>query len=494
MESFDIVLALSRMALNGDEERVAHQIARLRNALSDSDPKQAQKLDKLLARQKCRQDAAPMALEQMRARPAGLQLPGESLSRSTPLPTDRETGAPLVRLLFPDDRHDPAPILQPELEAAISDQLREWDRVEDLARMGVKPNMRCLLYGAPGVGKTLLARFIGHQLRLPIVEARLDGLVSSFLGTTARNLGALFDFTERYRCILFLDEFDAIAKARDDSQEVGEIKRVVNTLLQCLDSRNVHGFTLAATNHEHLLDPAVWRRFESRIRIPKPGSDTRAAMLTRFLAPVRLSDSEMRMLVWLTEGMSGADLETLITGGKRYLVLHAKESRRAHAQGRPTPSSPALGAQAPSHPQRLALRQPPAGAAPSFGRFPARRANRRRRPHANRGRQRSRSLAEHGFKAPQVSRPRRSNCKAGRPRGNRWLSRTTLPVPSRFSLIPGSSSPCAKAVSAVETAISSAATTRILTSQVHDASTYPRCFHSPAPRRPSGRVRHCANA
>ena len=336
MDNFDIVLALSRMAMNGDEERVAHQIARLRNALNESDPRQAEKLDKLLARQKRRQDVAPMALEQMRARRTGLQLPGETLSRSTPLPTDRETGAPLVRLLFPDDRDDPAPILAPELEAAIADQLKEWDRVEELARLGVKPNTRCLLYGAPGVGKTLLARFIGHQLGLPIVEARLDGLVSSFLGTTGRNIGSLFDFAERYRCILFLDEFDAIAKARDDSQEVGEIKRVVNTLLQCLDARNVQGFTLAATNHEHLLDAAVWRRFEARIRIPKPQSDTRAAMLTRFLAPVRLSDSEMRMLVWLTEGMSGADLETLITGAKRYLVLHAKEGRREEVIRRPT--------------------------------------------------------------------------------------------------------------------------------------------------------------
>ena len=336
MDNFDIVLALSRMALNGDEERVAHQIARLRNALNESSPKQAEKLDKLLARQERRQDMAPMALEQMRARSAGLELPGEPLSRSTPLPTDRETGAPLVRLVFPDDLDDLAPILQPELEAAIYDQLREWDRVEELERIGVKPNRRCLLYGAPGVGKTLLARFIGHQLRLPIVEARLDGLFSSFLGTTARNIGALFDFADRYRCILFLDEFDAIAKARDDSQEVGEIKRVVNTLLQCLDARNVQGFTLAATNHEHLLDPAVWRRFEARVRIPKPESDTRAALLKRFLAPVRLSDSEMRMLVWLTEGMSGADLETLITGGKRYLVLHAGSTRTSRVWARPT--------------------------------------------------------------------------------------------------------------------------------------------------------------
>ena len=339
MENFDIVLALSRVALKGDGVRAAHQVSRLRNALKESNAKQAEKLERLLARQQRQQEVAPLALEQMRARNSGLQLPGETLSRSTPLPTDRETGASLARLMFPGDRSDPAPVLEPELEAAMVDLLKEWDRVEELARMGVKPNLRCLLYGAPGVGKTLLARFIGHQLHLPIVEARLDGLVSSFLGTTARNIGALFDFADRYRCILFLDEFDAIAKARDDSQEVGEIKRVVNTLLQCLDVRNVQGFTLAATNHEHLLDPAVWRRFEARIRIPKPETDTRAVLLKRFLEPVRLSATEMRMLVWLTEGMSGADLETLITGGKRYLVLHDKESHRSRGNDRPTPAA-----------------------------------------------------------------------------------------------------------------------------------------------------------
>jgi SpoVK/Ycf46/Vps4 family AAA+-type ATPase len=163
--------------------------------------------------------------------------------------------------------------------------------------------------------------------------------MSSFLGTTARNIGALFDFANRYRCVLFLDEFDAVAKARDDMQEIGEIKRVVNTLLQSLDARNSSGITIAATNHEHLLDAAVWRRFDARIELPKPQEEARENLLATFLAPITLEPAEMRFLVWATEGMSGADVELMVDAGKRFFVLHkrhlsakeqATESGREH--------------------------------------------------------------------------------------------------------------------------------------------------------------------
>ena len=197
-------------------------------------------------------------------------LPGELLTRNTPLPRDKETSAPLIRILFPDESKADEPVLTPALAEAVTDLLQEWGRLDQLRRYGATPSTRCLLYGSPGVGKTQLARHIARQLDLPCVEVRLDGLVSSFLGTTGRNIGALFEFANRYRCVLFLDEFDALAKARDDTHELGEIKRVVNSLLQCLDDRDGKGFTIAATNHEHLLDSAVWRRFDARIEVPKP--------------------------------------------------------------------------------------------------------------------------------------------------------------------------------------------------------------------------------
>ena len=329
MEHFSIVLALARAAMMENKSpRILQQIERLRDAVAAQDSDQAAKLARLLNATDKRQSLTPLALEETRAgaRAVRMQMVGELLTRNTPLPHDKETGAPLVRIIFPDDTTVTPPVLTTDLREALSDLLQEWQRVDELARIGAQPNSRCLLYGAPGVGKTRLARYIARQLDLPCVEARLDGLVSSFLGTTARNIGALFDFANRYRCLLFLDEFDALAKARDDAQEIGEIKRVVNTLLQSLDARGKRGFTVAATNHEHLLDPAVWRRFDARIEVPKPDAEGRATILRQYIHPIRLDEAETKFLVWLTAGMSGADIETLVAGGKRFLVLHAEQN------------------------------------------------------------------------------------------------------------------------------------------------------------------------
>lgn len=116
-----------------------------------------------------------------------------------------------------------------------------------------------LMYGPPGTGKNRIARFIAQELSLDLYVTRLDGLISSFLGSTLKNIRTLFDFAAKTPCILFLDEFDVIAKLRGDSQELGELKRVVNSFIQNLDNVGNQSIVVAATNHEELLDSAIWR-------------------------------------------------------------------------------------------------------------------------------------------------------------------------------------------------------------------------------------------
>lgn len=324
MDHFDIVLALSRAALETRSPRALHHVSKLRDALAKQNGDQAGKLSRLLTVANKKQEMTPLSFDEMRhgAAAARSRLAGELLTRNTPVPHDRESGAALVRILFPDDPGGDPPVFSQELSNAVHDLLSEWGKLDRLSELLAVPHLRCLLYGEPGVGKTQLARYIARHLDLPCVEARLDGLVSSFLGTTARNIGALFDFANRYRCVLFLDEFDALAKARDDAHELGEIKRVVNTLLQCLDAREGRGFTIAATNHEHLLDGAVWRRFDARILVPKPDTEARKTILSRNLQPVELDAPSRALLDWVTDGLTGADIANLTSALKRYLAVH----------------------------------------------------------------------------------------------------------------------------------------------------------------------------
>lgn len=323
MEHFPIVQALCRAALAQPTAAARKQVERLRDALSQAgDKKAASAIAALLTNADKMIEVAPSRLSRSRA-----EMPGEALTPKTQLPVDRETAAPLVDVIFPKDINSAPPLFNATVAEAIRSIIDEWRNFAELQEMDVQPSRTCLIYGAPGTGKTRLALWIAAQLEMPIVLARIDGLVSSFLGTTSRNIGSLFAFANRYRCILLLDEFDAVAKLRDDPQEVGEIKRVVNSLLQNLDARRDVGITIGITNHQNLLDPAVWRRFEVQLEIPKPDFHVRVEIARSFMPPVQAPEGHLRLLAWFTEGATGAEIEALVRTYKKAIAMRSGEPK-----------------------------------------------------------------------------------------------------------------------------------------------------------------------
>lgn len=322
MEHFAVVQSLCRLGLAGETEAFRKQVDRLAGRLAKAGAaNEAAALARLLEANQRVTELSPSRVELSRASLGG----GEPLTRSIKPPHDRETSAPLAEIIFDANGAVGNLVLNEELSKAVDALLEEWNAFERLASVGVAPSRSCLLFGAPGTGKTLTAMSIAHRLGLPVVSAKLDGLISSFLGTTARNIGTLFEFADRYQCVLLLDEFDAIAKLRDDPQEVGEIKRVVNTLLQSLDQRAERGVTIALTNHPSLLDPAIWRRFEVKIEMPAPGSLERMALFRSFLAPLSTSDVGFQILTWATEGATGAEVRSVVNSIKRQTALGHQE-------------------------------------------------------------------------------------------------------------------------------------------------------------------------
>lgn len=175
-----------------------------------------------------------------------------------------------------------------------------------------------------GVAKqNVLIYLIAKQLNLPLVIARLDSLISSYLGTTAKNIRSLFEFAQKMQCVLFLDEFDAIAKARDDMNELGELKRVVNSLLQYIDAMSKDSLILAATNHDQLFDPAIWRRFDYKLEIELPDREAVAELITLFANNLyKFSKKEVLEISTLFNGLSGADIEEIIVKSVRNSVIH----------------------------------------------------------------------------------------------------------------------------------------------------------------------------
>lgn len=247
------------------------------------------------------------------------------IEKGTQVPVDTESRTALADIIYPNENKYEV-ILSKSNEDKLKSFILSYKNADKLNSLGIGVSNTLLLYGPPGCGKTKCAYLIARELNLPLVVARLDSLISSYLGTTAKNIRTLFEYAQKMPCVLFLDEFDAIAKARDDSNELGELKRVVNSLLQNVDSMSSDSLLLAATNHENLLDSAVWRRFDYKLEVELPDGEAIEEMIDLFATKtIELSQKEKTELSTIFKGLSGASIEEIIKKAMRNSVIEGKE-------------------------------------------------------------------------------------------------------------------------------------------------------------------------
>ena len=217
-------------------------------------------------------------------------------------------------------------VLPPLVRQEVGRVVEEHQRAELLRSYGMAPRHRILLVGPPGNGKTSLTHGLAHDLMVPLLVVRYEGLIGSYLGETATRLRKVFDYARQRACVLFLDEFDTVGKERGDIHETGEIKRVVSTLLLQMDQLPAHVVIVTATNHAELLDRAVWRRFEVRLHLPPPKPSEAAEFLGRLFASFQLAEGyETSALARQLTGATYSEIEDLFRDIARRAVLESPE-------------------------------------------------------------------------------------------------------------------------------------------------------------------------
>ncbi len=221
--------------------------------------------------------------------------------------------------------HEPANtqelLLAPATRQRIDRVIEEKRSQKKLARHGYRPKSKLLFWGPPGCGKTLTAHYLANQFNMKVGVVRLSSLISSLLGETAAKIQQLFDSAQQTPMVLLFDEIDAIAKTRDDVYDVGELKRVVNSLLQAMDTFVAReSILIGASNYQTKLDPAIWRRFDDVISFPQPSPELRSHYIQHQLNGVEFVGS-LEKLVRATAGMSFADLERVLVESIKTMIL-----------------------------------------------------------------------------------------------------------------------------------------------------------------------------
>lgn len=247
----------------------------------------------------------------------------EALPDSVALPSpplDREGEWPLAEVHH-SERYFADLVLRETTRTRLLDLVTEMRHTDELNKHGIPVRRRVLFYGPAGCGKSSAAYAVAAELGWPLVTVRLDAVISSYLGETASNLHRVFDYARTGSWVMLFDEFDALGRARDDPTELGEIKRVVSAFLQLMDNFGGTSLLLAATNHERMLDPALWRRFDEVLEFSRPTVPQIRQLLKLRLRSSGRGHVDLAKAASGLRGLPHAAVERVAWDARRFAVL-----------------------------------------------------------------------------------------------------------------------------------------------------------------------------
>ncbi len=250
----------------------------------------------------------------------------ESLIRK-PIPINAPKGelAGLLDVSYPKTRLTDM-ILDEDIEKQLKRVIKEQKHLAQIRSYGLQPRRKILLMGLPGTGKTMTASALAGELGIPLLSVRLDSLITKFMGETAAKLRQVFDAIEDVRGVYFFDEFDAIGSQRGLSNDVGEIRRVLNSFLQMIEHDSSNSLILAATNHPEILDYALFRRFDDLIHYGLPESKQIEQLLNHRLAGFSSPNWDWGMIAQKALGLSYGDISRAAEETMKDALIHDRQT------------------------------------------------------------------------------------------------------------------------------------------------------------------------
>lgn len=250
------------------------------------------------------------------------------------IPIARPKGelAGLLSVSYPSRRLSDM-VLSESLQQSLQRVLKEQRHLSKLRSHGLHPRRKLLLVGPSGTGKTMTASALAGELGIPLFVVRLDALITKFMGETAAKLRQVFDAVASTRGVYFFDEFDAIGGQRGMANDVGEIRRILNSFLLMIEQDDSNSVIVAATNHPDILDEALFRRFDDVVEYHVPSTAEVQALLRMRLAAYVKSKKDLADLATQATGLSHAEIARAIDDAVKEAVMHDQQIIPAEALG-----------------------------------------------------------------------------------------------------------------------------------------------------------------